>query len=129
MLNSILRLIHSALYSKLKALPQGAPTTVTGGASSYANAAYTQLLAAASNTAKKRIVAIVVHAATADDHELDIAIGAASSESIILTVKFTGAGRISIPGSPLIAASTRIAARARSAAGSIDPTISIAYQE
>lgn len=79
--------MHQNISQALKSYPSAADgVTVTPNASSWANSAYAELVSA-TNSAKILVGIVVRPANISDTFELDIAVGVASSEVVISTVK------------------------------------------
>ena len=122
------------LQSQIKAHPpELAAVTVTGGADLATKGVYAEVVAALAITTKYRPVALVIDSVSAiDDLEIDIATGAAAAEVVVSTHRIspTAIGdcrRIPIPSIADIAANTRLAVRASSAAGATTLDVSIEY--
>ena len=102
--------------------------SVAGTTTAWSPGTYTEIVPSSTINSNYRILEIdVLSVSATDELELVVATGAASSETIIGSIRFTAVGKYSF-GYSLIPANTRISARlANKGTTAITAKISIAY--
>ncbi len=115
--------------------PAAAAVAITAGGSAWASGSWAELRAASGAALVLVGVAIGVGSSSVE-YEIDIGTGASSSEVVITTIRIIGASDNAIFGNvpfgvPLdnIAASTRMAARARASTGSATARVTLSVIE
>jgi hypothetical protein len=112
MLRVIRDMLHYLFERRIRCYPTGANAiTLTGTTTTWQKGSYVEIVPANGITSNFRVKEIVVEAVSASiECELDIATGAAASESIFGTYRFVGTCRIPVSSETRLA-NTRISAR------------------